>query len=195
MINETLTKVVDGHEVTRDEARATMAAIMAGECTPAQIGAFLVALRMRGETVEQISGFAEAMRDNCVRIRTRHEDVVDTCGTGGDRKGTFNVSTAAALVAAGARRQVLGVFSERLVETIARVLRDLGAERAMVVHSDDGLDELSICAETAVAAPVPTRIRKNPTANAPNTKRFCRCGYRCSAMVKNVPPSSVAGSQ
>lgn len=102
MINETLSKVVDGHAVDRAEAQAAMAAIMSGECTPAQIGAFLVALRMRGETVEQISGFAEAMRASCVRITTRHQDVVDTCGTGGDRLDTFNISTAAALVAAAA---------------------------------------------------------------------------------------------
>ncbi len=102
MINETLEKVVDGQPVDRIESQAAMAAIMGGECTPAQIGAFLVALRMRGETVDQISGFAEAMRESCVRIRTRHPDVVDTCGTGGDALDTFNISTAAALVAAAA---------------------------------------------------------------------------------------------
>lgn len=102
MINETLSKVVEGRPVDRTEAQAAMAAIMSGECTPAQIGAFLVALRMRGETVEQISGFAEAMRANCVRITTKHPDVVDTCGTGGDRLDTFNISTAAAIVTAAA---------------------------------------------------------------------------------------------
>jgi len=102
MINETLSKVVDGHAVGREEAQAAMAAIMSGECTPAQIGAFLVALRMRGETVEQVAGFAEAMRASCVRIATRHTDVVDTCGTGGDALDTFNISTAAAIVTAAA---------------------------------------------------------------------------------------------
>ncbi|MBD3293733.1 MAG: anthranilate phosphoribosyltransferase [Armatimonadia bacterium] len=102
MINETLEKVVDGHPVDRSEAQAAMAAIMGGECTPAQIGAFLIALRMRGETVDQISGFAEAMRGACVRIRTKHPNVVDTCGTGGDAMDTFNISTAAALVTAAA---------------------------------------------------------------------------------------------
>ncbi|MGD9497158.1 MAG: anthranilate phosphoribosyltransferase [Armatimonadota bacterium] len=102
MINETLSKVVDGHALSREEAQAAMAAIMSGECTPAQIGAFLVALRMRGETVEQIAGFAEAMRASCVRITTRHADVVDTCGTGGDALDTFNISTAAAIVTAAA---------------------------------------------------------------------------------------------
>ena len=102
MINETLGKVVDGHPVDRAEAQAAMAAIMSGECTPAQIGAFLVALRMRGETVEQVAGFAEAMRASCVRIATKHADVVDTCGTGGDALDTFNISTAAAIVTAAA---------------------------------------------------------------------------------------------
>lgn len=102
MINETIAKVVDGLPVDRSEAQAAMAAIMSGDCTHAQIGAFLVALRIRGETVDQISGFAQAMRENCVRINTRHADVVDTCGTGGDALDTFNVSTAAALVTAAA---------------------------------------------------------------------------------------------
>jgi anthranilate phosphoribosyltransferase len=102
MINETLEKVVDGYPVDRNEAQEAMSAIMGGECTPAQIGAFLVALRMRGETVDQISGFAEAMRSACVRIRTKHPNVVDTCGTGGDAMDTFNISTAAALVTAAA---------------------------------------------------------------------------------------------
>ncbi len=102
MLSETLAKVVEGHEVDDVEAQAAMAQIMSGEATPAQIGAFLVALRMRGETVKQIEGFARAMRENCVKIRTRHADVVDTCGTGGDALDTFNISTAAALVAAAA---------------------------------------------------------------------------------------------
>jgi anthranilate phosphoribosyltransferase len=102
VLTETLAKIVDGHEVDHVEAQAAMAEIMSGEATQAQIGAFLVALRMRGETVEQIEGFARAMRGNCIKIRSRHQDLVDTCGTGGDLLDTFNVSTAAALVAAAA---------------------------------------------------------------------------------------------
>ena len=102
MISDTIAKVVEGLPVDRGESQAAMAAIMGGECTPAQIGAFLIALRIRGETVEQISGFAEAMREACVRIRTKHPNVVDTCGTGGDALDTFNISTAAALVTAAA---------------------------------------------------------------------------------------------
>ena len=102
MISDTIAKVVNGLPVDRGESQAAMAAIMGGECTPAQIGAFLVALRMRGETVDQISGFAEAMRSACVRIRTKHPNVVDPVGTGGDALDTFNISTAAALVTAAA---------------------------------------------------------------------------------------------
>ncbi len=102
VLTETLAKVVDGHEIDDREAEAAMAEIMRGEATQAQIGAFLVALRMRGETVQEIEGFARAMRDNCIRIRSRHRDLVDTCGTGGDALDTFNISTGAALVAAAA---------------------------------------------------------------------------------------------
>lgn len=102
VLTETLAKVVDGHEIDDREAEAAMAEIMRGEATQAQIGAFLVALRMRGETVQEIEGFARAMRDNCISIRSRHRDLVDTCGTGGDALDTFNISTGAALVAAAA---------------------------------------------------------------------------------------------
>lgn len=102
MLTETLAKVVGGREIDDREAEAAMAEIMRGEATQAQIGAFLVALRMRGETVQEIEGFARAMRDNCIRIRSRHRDLVDTCGTGGDALDTFNISTGAALVAAAA---------------------------------------------------------------------------------------------
>jgi len=102
VLTETLAKVVGGREIDDREAEAAMAEIMRGEATQAQIGAFLVALRMRGETVQEIEGFARAMRDNCIRIRSRHRDLVDTCGTGGDALDTFNISTGAALVAAAA---------------------------------------------------------------------------------------------
>ncbi len=147
MMNETLTKVVDGHPVSRDEAQAAMAAIMGGECTPAQIGAFLVALRMRGETVEQISGFAEAMRDNCVRIKTSHMDLVDTCGTGGDALDTFNISTAAALVTAAAGVPV-AKHGNRSVSSrcgSADVLMELGVRIDLEPEEvEQCLDELGI---------------------------------------------------
>ena len=224
----TLSRLLDGHDLTRDEAREAMNAIMSGEATPAQIGGFLVALRLKGETADEIAGCAEAMRAHVLPVRPRREDLVDTAGTGGDGGRTFNISTAAALVAAaagagvakhgnravssasgsadvlealgfslelppdriaesidqlgfgflfapthhpamkhaapvrkelaartvfnvlgpltnpaGARAQVVGVYSPDLVRTLAEVLATLGARRAFVVHGAGGIDELS----------------------------------------------------
>jgi anthranilate phosphoribosyltransferase len=114
---ETLRALVDRRDLTRIEAAAAMEAIMSGAATPAQIGAVLAALRMKGETVEELIGFAQVMRQKAVRVRSRGEEVaaltgtdremlVDTCGTGGDASGTFNVSTATAFVVAGAGLRV-----------------------------------------------------------------------------------------
>jgi anthranilate phosphoribosyltransferase len=235
-IQQALKKVIAREDLGADEMRAVMRQIMTGEATPAQIGGFLVALRMKGETVDEISAAAGVMRELATRVETRAEHLVDTCGTGGDASGSFNVSTAAALVAAGAgahvakhgnrsvssssgsadvleaagvnldvppevvgrcidevgvgflfaqkhhsamrhaigpRRemavrtifnvlgpltnpagapnQVMGVFDAELVEPIARVLGQLGSRHVMVVHADDGMDEISICAPTRVA--------------------------------------------
>ena len=86
----------------RDEARAVMGEIMSGEATPAQIGGFLIALRLKGETADEIAGCAEAMREHVLAVQPKRDDLVDTAGTGGDGAGTFNISTAAALVAAAA---------------------------------------------------------------------------------------------
>src|SRR5207248_7785793 len=97
-----LTRVIEGHDLTRAEARAAMTAIMLGEATPAQMGGFLVALRVKGETPDEIAGCAEAMRDHVLAVRPRRDDLVDTAGTGGDGARTINISTAAALVAAAA---------------------------------------------------------------------------------------------
>src|SRR5436190_7315502 len=205
-----------------------MDTIMRGEATPAQVGALLVALRLNGETADEIAGCAEAMREHVVAVRPSRDDLVDTAGTGGDGLNTLNISTAAALVAAaagaavakhgnravssacgsadvlealgfdldlepsdvarsidelgfgfmfapshhpamrhaapvrrelgartifnvlgpltnpaGARAQVVGVFSPELAPTLADVLAQLGARRAFVVHGADGIDELS----------------------------------------------------
>ena len=100
-ISEALHRVVEGGTLTFDEARAAMGAVMDGEATPSQLAALLVALRMRGETVDELAGFAAAMRDRVVHVDAP-PGTVDTCGTGGDRSGTFNISTAAALVVAAA---------------------------------------------------------------------------------------------
>lgn len=228
MIQDVLARLLDGHDMSRETARRAMNEIMAGEATPAQIGGFLVALRLKGETADEIAGCAEGMRDHVVPVRPQSEDLVDTAGTGGDGGKTFNISTAAALVAAaagahvakhgnrsvssqtgsadvlqelgfdlelppdriacsidtlgfgfmfapthhpamrhaapvrrelaartvfnvlgpltnpaGARAQIVGVYSPALVQTIAGVLVRLGARRAFVVHGAYGIDELS----------------------------------------------------
>ena len=101
-IQDAIAKLIEGQDLPRDRMIGTMNQIMSGEATDAQIGAFLVALRVKGETVEEIAGAAEVMRDKATRVVTRHPTVVDTCGTGGDGSGTFNISTAAAFVVAGA---------------------------------------------------------------------------------------------
>jgi anthranilate phosphoribosyltransferase len=102
MIQAALADLLDGHDLTQESARDVMRSIMAGEATPGQIGAFLVALRLKGETADEIAGCAEAMREHVLVVRPERTDLVDTAGTGGDGAGTFNISTAAALVAAAA---------------------------------------------------------------------------------------------
>jgi anthranilate phosphoribosyltransferase len=228
VIQQALQRILDGHDLGRDETREVMGEIMRGEATPAQIGGFLVALRAKGETPDEIAGCAEAMREHVLPVRPQRHDLVDTAGTGGDGAQTINISTAAALVAAaagaavakhgnravssacgsadvlealgfeleqppqriersidelgfgflfapshhpamrhaasvrkelatrtvfnvlgpltnpaGARAQVVGVYSPELVRTIAEVLARLGARRAFVVHGAGGIDELS----------------------------------------------------
>jgi anthranilate phosphoribosyltransferase len=102
MIQRALERLLDGHHLSREEAREVMGAIMAGAATPAQIGGFLVALRLKGETADEIAGCAEAMREHALPVRPQRDDLVDTAGTGGDGARTINISTAAALVAAAA---------------------------------------------------------------------------------------------
>jgi anthranilate phosphoribosyltransferase len=236
MIQAVISKLLDGSQLARAEARAVMDEIMRGEATPAQIGGFLIALRAKGETADEITGCAEAMRDHVLAVRPQRDDLVDTAGTGGDGAHTINISTAAALVAAaagaavakhgnravssacgsadvlealgftleqepqriaksidelgfgflfapshhpamrhaaavrkelatrtvfnvlgpltnpaGARAQVVGVYSPVLVRTIAEVLARLGSRRAYVVHGGGGIDELSPVGPNLVA--------------------------------------------
>jgi anthranilate phosphoribosyltransferase len=117
IITEAVRQLVDRKDLSRIEAAAAMEAIMSGAATNAQIAAFLTALRMKGETVEELIGFAQVMRQKAVRIRVHDDEVagmtgtdremlIDTCGTGGDATGTFNVSTATAFVVAGAGLKV-----------------------------------------------------------------------------------------
>lgn len=240
-IKEAIQKVVDGGTLTRDEAAAAMDAMMLGEASAAQIGALITALRMRGETEEEIAGFAEAMRRHALPIAVPHDAVVDIVGTGGDGVPTFNISTTASFVVAGAgvpvakhgnramssrcgsadvleglgirvdlppeavaqcidqvgigfmfaqtfhpamrfaasprreigirtifnilgpltnpagaQHQMIGVAHPEVAEKMARVLALLGTTHALVVHSRDGLDELSISASSTV-----TDVRAN----------------------------------
>ena len=235
MIREAIDAIVNqGRDLSEEEAAAAMHEIMSGEATPAQIGAFLIALRMKGETVEEIAGMARVMRQHALRVDVEGA-LLDTCGTGGDGQGTFNVSTAAAFVAAGAgarvakhgnramssacgsadvlealgakidlgpeqvaqcirqagfgfmfaqlfhpamrhaatprreigvrtvfnilgpltnpagaQAQVLGVARPELAPKMAAVLQRLGCQHALVVHGQDGLDEISLSGPSTV---------------------------------------------
>ncbi|MFA9420704.1 MAG: anthranilate phosphoribosyltransferase [Gammaproteobacteria bacterium] len=235
-IQTAIKTVIAGQDLTRQEMTEVMQQIMTGECTPAQIGGFLVGLRMKGESIDEITAAATVMRELSTRVTVAPEFLVDTCGTGGDASGSFNVSTASAIVAAaagakvakhgnrsvssksgsadvleaagvnleidadavgrcieevgvgfmfapkhhsamrhaigprkemavrtifnllgpltnpaGAPNQVIGVFDGELVEPLAQVLKQLGSKHVMVVHSEDGMDEISISAKTMVA--------------------------------------------
>lgn len=143
MIQEAIRKVVERQDLSEAEAKAAMEQIMAGEATPAQIAAFMTALRMKGETVDEISGCAQAMRERAVRISPRVERLVDTCGTGGDGAKTFNISTAAAFVVAGGGVAV-AKHGNRSVSSLcgsADVLEALG------VHIDLAPEAVEACIE------------------------------------------------
>ena len=236
MIKEAIAKVIAGENLSQAEMIEVMNQIMSGEATDAQIGAFLTALRLKGETVEEISGAATVMREKATKVTTKHKVVVDTCGTGGDHSGTFNISTTAAFVVAGAgicvakhgnrsvssvcgsadvlktlgvnieippekvgmcmdevgigflfapllhgamkyaigprreigirsifnvlgpltnpagaRHQLIGVYSQGLTTELAHVLNRLGSERAMIVHGSDGLDEITVTGDSKLS--------------------------------------------
>ncbi|MGD8743753.1 MAG: anthranilate phosphoribosyltransferase [Granulosicoccaceae bacterium] len=229
-------RVLERQDLSRDEMTAVMRLIMTGEATQAQIGGFLIGLRMKGETVDEITAAASVMRELATGVRVSGEHVVDIVGTGGDSANTFNISTASTFVVAaaggivakhgnrsvssksgsadlleaagvnleltpqqveqcieqigvgfmfaplhhsamkhaigprremgvrtifnvlgpltnpaGAPNQLLGVFSDELVEPLAEVLKALGSNHVLVVHSEDGMDEISIAAPTKVA--------------------------------------------
>ena len=128
MIQRAIHQLLDGHDLTRADAREVMGEIMGGEATPAQISGFLVALRAKGETAEEIAGCAEAMRELVLAVQPSREDVVDVVGTGGDGARTFNISTTAAIVAASAGAAV-AKHGNRAVSSLsgsADVLEALG---------------------------------------------------------------------
>src|SRR6187399_1244604 len=101
IVRAALASIVEGGSLSIDEARLAMGAVMDGEATPSQLAALLMGLRMRGETVDELAGFASAMRERVVRVEAP-EGAIDVVGTGGDGSGTFNISTTAALVVAAA---------------------------------------------------------------------------------------------
>ena len=145
MIQDAIRILVDGESLSADQATAAMNEIMTGEATSAQVGSFLTALRIKGETVDEITGMARVMREKSLHVSVEG-DVVDTCGTGGDGSGSFNISTTAAFVVAGAGVAVakhgnramsgstgsadvleaLGVKIALSPESVARCLNDVG---------------------------------------------------------------------
>ena len=147
MLKNALNQVIAGENLSLQEARDSMQTIMSGEASEAQIGALLTALRMKGETCGEITGFAEAMRNHTVKVHCHETNLLDTCGTGGDRKGTFNISTAVAFVVAGAGVSVAkhgnhGVSSS---SGSADVLKALGVKIDLAPQSvADVIDEAQI---------------------------------------------------
>src|SRR3990172_8427279 len=140
-IREAIDLIVShGRSLSEDEAAAVMRDIMSGEATPAQVGAFLIALRLKGETVDEVVGMARVMREHALKVPMA-EAVVDTCGTGGDASGTFNVSTAAAFVAAAAGARVAKHGNRAMTSACgsADVLEALGAK------IDLGPDQVAAC--------------------------------------------------
>ncbi len=145
MIQDAIQAVVEGRSLSADQAAAAMDEIMSGEATPSQFGALVTALRMKGETVDEIAGMARVMRDKSLRVEAMGR-VVDTCGTGGDNSGSFNISTTAAFVVAGAGEKVakhgnrsmsgstgsadvleaLGVKIDLTPESVARCIDEVG---------------------------------------------------------------------
>ena len=145
VIQHVLAQLLDGRDLSRDQARQTMAVIMAGEATDAQIAGFLVALRAKGETADEIAGCAEAMREHVLRVNPKRTDLVDVVGTGGDGANTYNISTAAALVtaAAGAAVAKHGNRAASSQTGAADVLEALGFELELPpAQIERSIDEL-----------------------------------------------------
>ena len=145
MIQQALAELLEGRSLARSQAHEVMDEIMRGEATQAQIGGFLVALRLKGETADEITGCAEAMRGHVLTVRPRRDDLVDTAGTGGDGASTINISTAAALVAAAAGAGV-AKHGNRAVSSAsgsADVLEALGFSLEQpVARIEQSIDEL-----------------------------------------------------
>ncbi len=148
MIKDAIAKVIEGKDLGSKEAQAVMDEIMSGKCTDAQIGSYLTALRMKGETIEEVAGSVLSMRSKMLKVKGKRSDAVDTCGTGGDGSGTFNISTAAALVTAAAGVPV-AKHGNRAVSSAcgsADVLAELGIKTALSPSvAKRCLDKLGFC--------------------------------------------------
>lgn len=145
---QAIQKVAGGAHLTHDEAKAAMNVIMDGEATPAQIGSLLTALRMKGETADEIAGFAETMRSKANAVHSQSENLLDTCGTGGDGADTFNISTASAIVAAGGGIRVAkhGNRAMSSKSGSADVLEALGVTIGLPAEAAAAcLDRIGIC--------------------------------------------------
>ena len=148
MIQQAIARLLERQDLSEDEAFAALGEIMRGEATPAQIGGFLVALRMKGETVAEIAGCARAMRASAIPVYSRRfgpDELVDTCGTGGDHAGTFNISTTAAFVVAGAGAPVAKHGNRSITSRSgsADVLNALG------VNLDLTPEQVAVCLDEA----------------------------------------------
>ncbi|MGQ9625813.1 MAG: anthranilate phosphoribosyltransferase [Anaerolineae bacterium] len=141
MIGEAIARLIEGRSLGEEEAMAVMAQILAGQATSAQIGAFLVALRMKGETVEELTGFARAIRRNATPVRSQRAELIDISGTGGDRTGTFNISTTAALVVAGAGLAV----AKHVDYSVSSRCGSADLLQALGVNLELGPDEVARC--------------------------------------------------
>jgi anthranilate phosphoribosyltransferase len=147
-VQQAIQKVINAQHLTRAEAKEVMSDIMDGVVTPAQIGGLLAVLRMKGETIEEITGFAEAMRSKANRVNTEQNNLLDTCGTGGDGADTFNISTTAAIVAAagGIRVAKHGNRAMSSKSGSADVLEALGVNIQLnQVQAAHCLDTVGIC--------------------------------------------------
>jgi len=142
MIREAIDTLVAGQSLTMEQAAAVMNEIMGGEATPAQFGAFVTALRLKGETVEEIAGMAKVMRERAVPIAVS-EPVVDTCGTGGDAWGSFNISTAAAFVVAGAGLKV----AKHGNRSMSSICGSADVMEALGIRIDLGAEQVQKCLE------------------------------------------------
>ncbi|MBB6677758.1 anthranilate phosphoribosyltransferase [Cohnella lubricantis] len=145
---QALSKLTAGHDLTREEAHAVMSLIMRGEATPSQIAGAVIALRMKGESVDEITGFAEAMRSFSDRVATKNEDLLDTCGTGGSGIHKFNISTSSAIIAAAAGVRVAKHGNRAMSGKAgsADVLEALGVNIALTAkQAAECLEQTGIC--------------------------------------------------